>query len=135
MPSKKTRNKLPEGSIALSLIGNQDWDNKELFLHKLYSANTQLHNGSLFTCLERHGGNSFELVYPYIHLSSRTKLLPAKNTLQNERTEWVESGFFLELDHISNVNNHHTFSEQKIDYVIFIGVRIDNEALPSMIGE
>ena len=63
MPSKKpdkVRKSLPEGSIALSLIGNQDWDNKELFLHKLYSANTELHNGSLFTCLERHGGNSFE---------------------------------------------------------------------------
>ena len=78
----------------------------------------------------------FPVVYPYIHLSSKTRLLPTKNTsLQNERREWIESGFYLELDHISNVNNHHTFSEQKIDYVIFIGVRIDNEALPSMIGE
>ena len=72
------------------------------------------------------------MIYPYIHLSSTTKLLP-KIVSENGKSEWIESGFYLELDHISN--NHHTFSEQKIDYVIFIGVRIDNEALPSIIGE
>ena len=74
----------------------------------------------------------FLVIYPYIHLSSTTKLLP-KIVSENGKSEWIESGFYLELDHISN--NHHTFSEQKIDYVIFIGVRIDNEALPSIIGE
>ena len=63
MPSKKPekiRKVLPEGSIALSLLGNKNFTNNEVFLHRTYSANAQLHNGTFFTCLERYGGNSFE---------------------------------------------------------------------------
>ena len=63
MPYKKyenTRNVLPKGSLALTLIGSTDWTKKDKHIQKLHKTNAHLHNGILYACLERYGGNSFE---------------------------------------------------------------------------
>ena len=75
------------------------------------------------------------MVYPYIHLSLSTKSLPKQSTLNSSSKEWLENGFYLELEHVSSLDDNDSFSPKNIDFVIFIGVRIDNEALPSTIGK
>ena len=73
------------------------------------------------------------VVYPYLHLSYKNTL-KEQTTISKSKTSdsWMEQGIFSEVDAISSSNS--SFSIRDSEYVIFMGLRIDNDSLPSRIG-
>ena len=75
------------------------------------------------------------VVYPFIHLSGETKIskmniLPQTN--EEPSKEWVDQGFYVELEHISSKTS---FSFKELNYVIFIGVQSHQDSLSSRLGK
>ena len=65
MPTKSNKNgalkkglTLPPGSLALTLIAAEDWDNSPKLLKSIYKQSSSLQRGLYLSCCERFGGNS-----------------------------------------------------------------------------
>ena len=78
----------------------------------------------------------FSVLYPFIHISTKNTVYPTKpgtiTSNSNDSLEWMEQCVITELDQISSSKQDLTIPE--IEYVIFIGLRIDNDDVPSRIG-
>ena len=77
------------------------------------------------------------VVYPFIHLSGETKIskmniLPQNASDEEPSKEWVDQGFYVELEHISSKTS---FSFKDLNYVIFIGVQSHQDSLSSRLGK
>ena len=76
MPTKSNKNgalkkglTLPPGSLALTLIAAEDWDNSPKLLKSIYKQSSSLQRGLYLSCCERFGGNSlsrksFKIFFP-----------------------------------------------------------------------
>ena len=77
------------------------------------------------------------VIYPFIHLSGETKIskmniLPQNASDEEPSKEWVDQGFYVELEHISSKTS---FSFKELNYVIFIGVQSHQDSLSSRLGK
>ena len=97
-----------------------------------------LHNTCHFNLTVTWQFSSFIIViYPFIHLSGETKIskmniLPQNASDEEPSKEWVDQGFYVELEHISSKTS---FSFKELNYVIFIGVQSHQDSLSSRLGK
>ena len=53
--------------------------------------------------------------------------------IKGDSNEWLEQGVITQIDQVSSSSSAFAISD--IEFVIFMGLRIDNDTLPSRIGK
>lgn len=130
MPSNKDNKTVPAGSLAVTLIGSSDWSKNAQLVQKVKRTSKVFESGSFYTCNECYGGNTVNLLYPFLHLSKDTRIAPrqtnnttVKGNSTNLPNEWFEQAAYIELDQVSSRGATNA-DLTKAAHVIFIGLRI-----------
>merc|ERR1712050_649355 len=98
--------KFPYGTLSLSFIGAKDWTHKEKFFRKV----SNFDSGFYFACQEKYGGNSFNLIYPYFHISRSNTLQKQIYHLKGDSNEWLEQGVITQIDQVSSSSSAFAIS-------------------------
>jgi len=64
------------------------------------------------------------VIYPYFHIS-RSNTLQKSSYIKGDSNEWLEQGVITQIDQVTSSSRAFVISD--IEFVIFMGLRIDNE--------
>ena len=70
---------------------------------------------------------SISVIYPYFHISRSNTLQKQIYHLKGDSNEWLEQGVITQIDQLSSSSSAFAISD--IEFVIFMGLRIDNDTL------